>query len=74
VCGTPLRSARHRRGCDFIRKRIIGLSIFVGTLDVFLLTSDGGVWMGVLFAVFVVLAAWWAIRRASRQAGSSEAP
>jgi hypothetical protein len=68
VCGTPLRSAHHRRGCDFIRKRILGLSIFVGTLDVALLTSDGGVWMGVLFAAVVVVAAWWAIRRASRQA------
>jgi hypothetical protein len=67
VCGMPLRSARHRRGCDFLRKRIIGLSIFVGILDVALLTSDGGVWMGILFAAVVVVAAWWAIRRASRQ-------
>ena len=69
-CGSNFGAWQHRLGCNFARKRVLGMSVFLGIPAVVGIIALGGAAFAIPLVIFVGVGASWTLRRAHAKAPS----
>ncbi len=65
VCGEPAESKHHLPGCDFMKKRAIGMGTVLGVPLVVGVSILGGVIWTILVVLTLLVGLWWVAQRAN---------
>jgi hypothetical protein len=65
VCDEPAESKRHLLGCDFMKKRAVGMGILLGVPLAIGISILGGVIWAILVVLTLPVGLGWVVRRAN---------
>jgi hypothetical protein len=72
VCDEPAESTHHLLGCDFMKKRAVGMGILLGVPLAVGVSILGGLVWTILVVLALPVGLWWVVRRAN--SGSAATP